>query len=251
MKSPQITWISNSDPPDAFPDPDSAFEIPDGLLAAGGDLSASRLLYAYEHGIFPWYEEGQPILWWSPDPRCVIHPDAFHLSRRTLRHLRNSRFELTFNRCFDDVVAACAGKRAGQPGTWITSDMAAAYTNLHDSGWAHSVEVWLDGRLAGGLYGLAIGKAFFGESMFSSETNASKAAMLALCQELIRHQFLIFDCQVESPHLMSLGASLLPRSDFLQLLQAACTTRDRMQNWPQASLYFGRSGTSKSLSALQ
>lgn len=251
VKSPQITWISKSDPPDAFPDADSAFDVPDGLLAAGGDLSRDRLLYAYEHGIFPWYEEGQPILWWSPDPRCVIHPNAFRLSRRTMRHLRKSGFDVTFNRRFADIVAACANERAGQPGTWITTDMTAAYADLHDDGWAHSVEVWLDGDLAGGLYGLSIGKAFFGESMFSHESNASKAAMLVLCQALSRHQYTIFDCQVESPHLTSLGATLMPRSDFLRLLRSACASRDRTTDWPGARLQFGCSGASKGCSALQ
>lgn len=251
MKSPQIAWISRDDPPDAFPNPRNAFEVPDGLLAAGGDLSSERLLFAYEHGIFPWYEEGQPILWWSPDPRCVIRPAELHLSRRSLRHLRNSHYELTFNRRFNDVVAACAGERAGQPGTWITSDMATAYAELHIGGWAHSVEVWLDDNLAGGLYGLSIGKAFFGESMFSRANNASKAAMLGLCQELVRRQFRIFDCQVESPHLMSLGASMMPRRDFLQLLQAACRYPDRTVDWPELRLGIGPSGTTENCCALQ
>lgn len=232
MKSPNITWISSDDPPDAFPDIESAFDNPDGLLAAGGDLSAERLLYAYRHGIFPWYDSGQPILWWSPDPRCVIWPREFHVSRRLYRSLLQSKFEVTFNRAFGDVIAACAQPRSGQQGTWITDDMADAYTGLHMQGWAHSIEILLDSRLVGGLYGLSIGRAFFGESMFSRETNASKAAMIALCQQMKLHDFEILDCQVESPHLLSLGASLMPRRQFATVLRRACKAGPQFREWP-------------------
>ena len=220
--APRIAWISSDDPPDAFPALDTAFAEPDGLLAAGGDLSPERLLYAYRHGIFPWYDDGQPILWWSPDPRCVVRPAEFHVGRRLLRHLKKSGFEVTFNVSFNDVISACADPRHGQPGTWITADMRDAYVRLHDLGWAHSVEIWDDGSLAGGVYGLLIGQAFFGESMFSRSTNASKAAMLALCVRLRILDVSIFDCQVESPHLTTLGAKTIPRSEFADILDIAC-----------------------------
>jgi len=232
MRSPGIAWISGDDPPDSFPDIETAFDVPDGLLAAGGDLSSERLLYAYRHGIFPWYDQGQPILWWSPDPRCVLYPAAFHLSRRLRRSLGHSDFEISFNTAFDDVIAACAAARRGQHGTWITREMSAAYRRLHAEGWAHSIEVRRGTDLVGGLYGLAIGRAFFGESMFSRADNASKAAMLAGCRLLAANAFSVMDCQVESPHLRSLGATLLPRSNFATLLGAACRDATRFLDWP-------------------
>lgn len=236
MKSPRITWISSADPPEAFPDVGSAFDTPDGLLAAGGDLSEKRLLYAYRHGIFPWFDDGQPILWWSPDPRCIIRPDEFHLSRRLSRYLRQSNFEVSFNTAFDTVIAKCAEDRDGQQGTWITAEMLDAYSQLHQNGWAHSVEVWSDGVLSGGLYGLAIGKAFFGESMFSRHNNASKAAMLALCQLLEQAGFAVLDCQVESPHLMTLGATTMPRVDFATMLAEACESQSQLLTLPSGRL---------------
>jgi leucyl/phenylalanyl-tRNA--protein transferase len=232
MKSPNITWISSDDPPDAFPAIESAFDVPDGLLAAGGDLSPDRLLYAYRHGIFPLYDEGQPILWWSPDPRCVLRPHEYHVSRRLRRSLSRSELEVSFNQAFSDVITACAEDRSGQQGTWITDDMAHAYTRLHEQGWAHSIEIWHERQLVGGLYGLAIGQAFFGESMFSRHSNASKAAMLALCQQMVSHDFEILDCQVESPHLISLGASLMPRSRFAAVLRRACKSGSQFCEWP-------------------
>ena len=170
----RIAWISANDPPDTFPDIGRAMREPDGLLAAGGDLSAARLLTAYRLGIFPWFDEGQPILWWSPDPRCVLLPGEFHASRRLRRELRRSGAEIRFNTSFDEVIARCADPRPGQYGTWITREMIAAYTRLHADGWAHSIEVWQRDALIGGLYGLAIGRVFFGESMFSLQSNASK-----------------------------------------------------------------------------
>ena len=236
MKSPNITWISSDDPPDAFPEIDAAFDIPDGLLAAGGDLSPERLLYAYQHGIFPWYDDGQPILWWSPDPRCVLRPHEFHISRRLRRSLARSNFQVSFNQAFGDVITACAEDRSGQQGTWITDDMMDAYEDLHGESWAHSIEIWHEGRLVGGLYGLAIGHAFFGESMFSRESNASKGAMLALCQHMVANDFEILDCQVESPHLVSLGATLIPRNKFAAILRHACETRSQFLDWPGGRL---------------
>ena len=232
MKSPRITWINVDDPPDAFPDIDSDSELADGLLAAGGDLSSERLLYAYRHGIFPWYDDRQPILWWSPDPRCILTPDAYRISRRTRRALKISDFRIQFNTVFSEVVDCCAAKRAGQPGTWITPEMQSAYQLLHEQGWAHSIEVWNNSTLAGGLYGLAIGKVFFGESMFSRESNASKAAMLALCQVLLKNKFALLDCQVESPHLMTLGATLIPRRQFAGILENACKEAVQFSDWP-------------------
>jgi len=221
-RAPRIVWLSRDDPPEAFPKLDQAFTEPDGLLAAGGDLSPERLLYAYRHGIFPWYDEGQTILWWSPDPRCVLLPGGFHRARRLRRFLKSAGFQVTFNTAFDRVIAACAGPRDAQAGTWITSEMMRSYSALHRAGWAHSVEIWRGATLVGGLYGVSVGRAFFGESMFSRESNASKAAMLALCVELSDRQFEVLDCQVDSPHLASLGATLMPRAEFAGLLETAC-----------------------------
>jgi len=232
MKSPRITWISRDDPPDAFPSIDAAMETPDGLLAAGGDLSKERLLYAYRHGIFPWFDDGQPILWWSPNPRCVILPGEFHVSRRLRQFFRNSAYEIRFNSAFDRVIERCADDRHGQDGTWITEEMKSAYRGLHRDGWAHSVEVYRDDQLIGGLYGLSIDRCFFGESMFSDMTNASKAAMLALCQIIATHGFTLLDCQVESPHLLSLGARLMPRDTFAATLQKCCANATKFEDWP-------------------
>lgn len=232
MTAPQIRWISRDDPPDAFPDLRMALTVPNGLLAAGGDLGTERLLTAYERTIFPWYDAGQPILWWSPDPRCVLLPGAFHVSRRLRRSLRTADFTITYDRDFPRVIRACAEPRCGQSGTWITREMIDAFCRLHTEGWAHSVEVWLERRLVGGIYGLAIGRAFFGESMFSRATDASKAAMLALSRHLDAHDFLVLDCQLVSPHLLSLGASPMPRPDFAALIARACTPRARRAEWP-------------------
>lgn len=232
MRSPQISWISAGDPPDAFPDVERAFDVPDGLLAAGGDLTVARLLYAYSHGIFPWYSDGQPILWWSPNPRCVIYPDRLHISRRLDRALRNSAFEVSFNTAFADVIDSCAKDRPGQDGTWITTEMRNAYLDLHHDGWAHSVEIWSNDQLVGGLYGVAIGRAFFGESMFSRETNGSKAALLALSAVLLENNVKLLDCQVESPHLRSMGADMIPRARFANELKRCCAGMDRFTAWP-------------------
>lgn len=242
MSANRITWLAPSDPPDGFPDIDDALGEPDGLLAAGGDLSVPRLLVAYSRGIFPWYEEGQPILWWSPDPRCVLKPDEFHASRSLRRAARNSAGELRFNTAFADVIAACAEPRASQRGTWITGEMLQAYERLHRDGWAHSVEVWQDARLTGGIYGLAIGDVFFGESMFSRETNASKFALLALCQILSSSGFELLDCQVVTPHLKTLGASLMPRTAFKAILRRACTPPKAFENWPEAPISINELG---------
>jgi leucyl/phenylalanyl-tRNA--protein transferase len=228
-----ITWISGRDPVAAFPSATQALAEPNGLLCAGGDLSPQRLLYAYAHGIFPWYEEGQPLLWWSPNPRCVIDPNTLHRSRRLNRFARSSNLEVSFNTNFSEVILACAEDREGMAGTWITNDMIEAYTQLHSMGWAHSVEMWNHTELVGGLYGLSIGRVFFGESMFSRVSNASKLAMAVLCHELQERKFTLFDCQVESSHLMSLGATLMARSKFLGVLQDACNPATKTVDWPE------------------
>lgn len=233
MSTPRIAWISKEDPPQAFPHLSAALSEPDGLLAAGGDLRPDRLLYAYRHGIFPWFDSGQPILWWSPDPRCVMLPGGFHVSRSLRRFARNSGLDISCNTAFSKIIRACAAKRVGQQGTWITEDMIDAYTALHRQGWAHSVEVWRQDQMVGGLYGLAIGKAFFGESMFSAESNASKIAMWWLMRQLDCHGFEVFDCQVVSAHLASLGAVLMPRRQFGELLERACNAATQFSDWPQ------------------
>ncbi len=204
----------------AFPDPRLASA--EGLLAVGGDLAPERLLLAYSLGIFPWYGPGEPPLWWSPDPRCVIFPATVHVSRRLARTLRQGRFAVTCNHAFDEVIAACADLRAGHAGgTWLVPEMRSAYRELHRLGYAHSVEVWRHGQLAGGLYGVAVGRFFFGESMFHLLTDASKVALVKLCRHLTERDFELLDCQVPNPHLLRMGARLLPRSEFLERLHRA------------------------------
>jgi leucyl/phenylalanyl-tRNA--protein transferase len=225
LNAPRLYWIDPSSPPDTFPPADEALTEPDGLLAVGGDLSPERLLLAYTRGIFPWYTEGQPILWWSPDPRCVLRPDRFHVSRRFQRELRRSTCDVSFNAAFDAVIDRCAAPRPHQQGTWITSAMRAAYLRLHELGWAHSVEVWSGEQLVGGVYGLAIDRVFFGESMFSDASNGSKTALFALCNTLERRNFALLDCQVESPHLFTLGAETMRRPAFEDALAHACGRR--------------------------
>lgn len=211
-----LTWLR----PDQFdfPSPEQALDEPNGLLAAGGDLSPGRLLAAYRLGIFPWYEEGQPILWWSPHPRTVLLPDEIHISRSLRKTLRRGNYQVTADQCFAQVVEACAGPRAGASGTWITDAMLEAYCELHAMGYAHSIEVWQQGRLTGGLYGVAMGAAFFGESMFSRASNASKIALVHLAGQLRSWGFGIIDCQVETQHLLSMGARSIPRPEFQDLL---------------------------------
>ncbi|MCB1877268.1 MAG: leucyl/phenylalanyl-tRNA--protein transferase [Chromatiales bacterium] len=207
-----------------FPDVEEALTEPNGLLAVGGDLSPARLLYAYRHGIFPWYSHDQPILWWSPDPRSVLFPERFQLRRSLSKRMRNAGFELRVDTCFADVMRACAAPRKGADGTWINADMLNAYTRLHQLGIAHSVETWQDGRLVGGLYGLALGRAFFGESMFSQVADASKVALAHLVQGQGPGRFDLVDCQVQSPHLDSLGAVNIPRRDFIALIKRLTQT---------------------------
>ncbi|PSL13041.1 leucyl/phenylalanyl-tRNA--protein transferase [Marinobacterium halophilum] len=207
-----IPWLAD-DSLD-FPPLEQALVEPDGLLAAGGDLSKARLLNAYRSGIFPWYNPGEPILWWSPDPRCVIFPDELYLSRSMRKRLRKQDYTVTFDQAFDRVVAACAAPRRKQDGTWISDDIFKAYFNLHQHGIAHSVEVWIDQQLVGGLYGLSIGRVFFGESMFSTQRDCSKIAFAWLTTQLQAWGYGLIDCQVYNDHLASLGATEIPRSLF-------------------------------------
>jgi len=213
-----ITWLSPADPPDSFPPLESALRDPPGLLAAGGDLSIARLLAAYARGIFPWYSPGQPVLWWSPDPREVIFPQQFHRSRSLTRSMRTRGFTLHRNRDFEAVVAACAAPRAASPGTWITPEMQAAYARLHQHGFAHSFEIWRGDELVGGLYGVQLGRVFFGESMFSRQTDASKAALAGLAEHCMAHCIELIDCQLPSAHLRSLGSQPMRRHEFLGFL---------------------------------
>jgi leucyl/phenylalanyl-tRNA--protein transferase len=220
-----------------FPPLESALTDPNGLLAAGGDLSPQRLLAAYRRGIFPWYSTGEPILWWSPDPRMVLLPDELKISASLAKTLRNAKYEVRLDSAFDGVVRACAGKpREGQTGTWITDEMQAAYRELHRLGHAHSVETWIDGKLAGGLYGVAIGQAFYGESMFTEVRDASKIALAHLCAHLKRRGFGIIDCQMETRHLASLGARPIPRRDFATRLDQLCAHGDAPHHWPVAAI---------------
>ncbi len=205
-------------PPDAFPDPSLALDVPNGLLAAGGDLGPERLLYAYRRGIFPWFGERQPILWWSPDPRAVLWPADLHVSRSLRRTQRRATFAVSTDTAFDRVVHECAAPRPGRESTWITPEMAAAYGRLHHAGYAHSIECWHGSGLAGGLYGIAIGRVFFGESMFSRAPDASKIALAHLCTL----GFELIDCQVPNAHLARLGAVEVSRRRFLALLDGLC-----------------------------
>jgi len=213
-----------------FPAPHLARE--DGLLAVGGDLSPERLLLAYRAGIFPWYAEGEPILWWSPDPRMVLFPNEFHLSRRLRRILRGGTFRVTVDRAFDEVIGACASARGPKrDSTWITKDMIAAYCALHAMGYAHSFEVWYEDKLAGGLYGLSLGKCFFGESMFSAVSNASKIAAAQLVAYARTNGFTFIDCQIENDHLKTLGARNITRPDFFALLAEGLESPTRQGPW--------------------
>lgn len=216
-----IEWLPE-DPAAPFPPIEQALLEPDGLLAVGGDLSPQRLLNAYQHGIFPWYSEDEPILWWSPDPRCVLFPEKLKISRSLRKTLRKQLFELRMDTAFEAVMRACAKSRPNQQGTWISNDMLRAYVHMHELGFAHSVECWQDGQLVGGLYGMAIGKVFFGESMFSHKTDASKVALVYLCEYLMEQGFKLIDSQVYTQHLESLGAELIPRSEFAELLKQYC-----------------------------
>jgi leucyl/phenylalanyl-tRNA---protein transferase len=205
---------------------------PDGLLAVGGDLSPGRLLRAYAGGIFPWYEEDGPVLWWSPDPRAVIRPGQVHIGRTLRRALAKDPFEITYDRTFRRVITDCAGTRGpGREGTWITPEMIEAYVTLHNEGHAHSVECWRNDAFAGGLYGVSLGGCFFGESMVSHQSGASKAALVALSGRLLEWGFNLIDCQMMNPHLERLGAKAMPRAAFLDFLKKSLRRPGRRGSW--------------------
>jgi leucyl/phenylalanyl-tRNA--protein transferase len=217
-----ISWLSRTS--HQFPPASQALQDPNGLLAAGGDLNPERILHAYRNGIFPWYNPGEPILWWSPDPRCVIYSDRLHISRSLRKRLRRTDYQVTFDQAFGAVMDGCAAPRAGSSGTWISSEMHAAYRQLHRNGHAHSVEIWQDGELTGGLYGIASGCMFFGESMFSRRTDASKIAFAWLVVQLKNWGYPLIDCQVHNPHLVTLGAEEITRETFLEELNRIVDT---------------------------
>ena len=229
-----IPWLP-AEP--VFPPLRRALAEPNGLLAAGGDLSPTRILAAYRRGIFPWFATGDPILWWSPDPRMVLHPAELKISRSLAKTLRNSTYEVRLDSAFAAVIHACAtAPRDGQNGTWITPEMRTAYVELHHLGHAHSVETWAEGKLVGGLYGIAIGHAFFGESMFAHARDASKIALAHLCAHLQRHEFGIIDCQMETMHLTSLGARPISRDDFVTQIDRLCEELCTSGRWPVGAI---------------
>jgi len=223
-----IPWLRGDAP---FPPVSKALRSPNGLLCAGGDLSPRRLIEAYRHGIFPWYSEGDPILWWSPDPRMVLFPEELKVSRSLRKTLARGVYETRVDTAFRRVMESCAAPRGGQPGTWIVPEMVEAYGRLHDLGFAHSVESWLDGELVGGLYGLALGEAFFGESMFARAPDASKVALAKLVERLRTQGCRVIDCQQATTHLASLGAREIPRAQFAQLLRESIQYPPSGERW--------------------
>lgn len=222
-----IPWLDGNQP---FPPLSLALTEPNGLLAAGGELTTERLINAYENGIFPWFSEDQPLLWWSPDPRMVLIPAEFKVSRSLGKHLRKADYEVRVDTRFESVMRACAAPRKGQAGTWITDDMVAAYCALHRRGIAHSVETWINGELAGGLYGVALGRMFYGESMFTRVPDASKIALAHLVRQLDRWQFSLIDCQMRTAHLASFGAREIPRATFVRDLKVLVNC-ESPQSW--------------------
>lgn len=214
-----------------FPPVSHALREPNGLLAVGGDLSPERLLMAYQQGIFPWFNADEPILWWSPDPRMVLHPHEFRLHRSLAKTLRRHVYEIRVDSAFAAVIRACAAPRSYSQETWIQPSMQMAYQQLHELGFAHSVETWVNGELVGGLYGVALGGVFFGESMFSHQRDGSKIALAHLAYQLQRWGFSLIDCQMHTPHLASLGAAEISRTDFLQRLQHALILPPRLGKW--------------------
>ncbi|MCK9608615.1 MAG: leucyl/phenylalanyl-tRNA--protein transferase [Methylomonas sp.] len=227
----QLTVLDALNPNQAFPALDKALGEPNGLIAVGGCLSSQRILNAYRHGIFPWFNPGEPILWWCPDPRLVLFPDKLKVSRSLQKTLRKQLFQIRYDCAFEQVIAACAAPRSDQGGTWITEDMKQAYLRLHRQGIAHSVEAWQDQQLVGGLYGIGIGQVFFGESMFHHKTDASKVVFAHLVGQLSVWGYQLIDCQVSSEHLFSLGAEEIPRKVFAGLLNRLCELRPGGHAW--------------------
>ncbi len=226
-----LIWLDPDDDTTPFPSVDRAMREPDGLLALGGSLRPKRLLAAYRRGIFPWYNAGQPILWWSPNPRAVLFPDRMHISRSLRKTVRNGEYHITLDSAFPAVIQHCAEPRPGTPGTWLTAEMIDAYTLLHQLGYAHSAEAWWDGQLVGGLYGIALGNVFFGESMFSRRSDASKAAFVHLVRQLQTWGYALIDCQVASPHLRTLGAEEILRTQFVTELNRHCASEGQPVPW--------------------
>ncbi len=233
MNNGRITWISKNDSVDAFPPATAALSEPDGLLAVGGDLSIDRLIHAYKNGIFPWFDESQPIMWWSPNPRCVLLPNNFHIARSLKRKFKNSNIIIKVNSAFSEVIRECAKPRRSMQGTWITEEMIKAYETLHLNGWAHSIEIWKSNNLVGGLYGIVIGKVFFGESMFSHLSNASKISLLFIANHLNSGTLKLLDCQIISAHLLKMGAIPMPRIKFIRRLNDQCNPASKFKDWHQ------------------
>lgn len=227
----ELCWLTAGDGPGSLPDPDQALSEPNGLLAAGGSLEPEWLLASYRKGIFPWFEAGQPILWWSPDPRTVLYPDALRVSRSLGKRIRRQAFRITADRDFAGVIDACSKPRRYTDATWITPQMQLAYIRLHETGWAHSFEAWLDEVLVGGLYGIGIGKVFFGESMFAAATDASKVAFWHAVRYLKSEGFELIDCQLPSAHLSRLGAVPVPRHEFLDQLSQLTAAAGSPGSW--------------------
>ncbi|HUP98122.1 MAG TPA: leucyl/phenylalanyl-tRNA--protein transferase [Usitatibacter sp.] len=223
-----IPWLRGDTP---FPPVSKALHSPNGLLCAGGDLSPERIVEAYRRGIFPWFSEGDPILWWSPDPRMVLFPEELRVSRSLRKAIARGTYEMRLDTAFRQVMEACAEPRDGQGGTWIVPEMVAAYTELHERGFAHSVESWLDDELVGGLYGVALGKVFFGESMFARRPDASKVALVHLVERLRERGYRVIDCQQATTHLASLGAREIPRKAFAQLVQESIQYPPSGERW--------------------
>ncbi len=227
----QLTVLNPNNPEQDFPPVTKALREPDGLLAIGGCLSQSRLLNAYRHGVFPWYNPGEPILWWSPDPRLILFPDQLVISRSLRKTLRKAIFSVTFDQAFNEVITACADPRKDSTGTWITTAVNSAYNQLHKAGFAHSVETWQDDKLVGGLYGVALGQVFFGESMFHTQTDASKVAFATLVEQLQSWGYRLIDCQVHTRHLESFGARQIDRNAFIKLLDQYCDIPVKPSAW--------------------
>ncbi len=226
-----LSMLDPSNAGQSFPDVENALDDPDGLLAIGGCLSTQRLMNAYRKGIFPWFNHGDPILWWSPNPRLILVPSCIKLSRSLRKTLRKDEYSITFDKAFDATIKACSLARASGPGTWITDSMISAYTRLHDQGIAHSVEAWYGDELAGGLYGVAIGRVFFGESMFFSRNNASKVAFVKFAQYLELWNYALIDCQVQTDHLARFGARQIERTNFIDLLNVYCDQSPSKLAW--------------------
>ncbi len=227
-----LAWLEPGEP---FPPVERALRNPNGLLAAGGDLSAGRLLDAYRHGVFPWYSGSEPLLWWSPDPRMVLYCDELKVSRSLAKSARNKGYEVRIDTCFSKILDSCSGPRRGESGTWLGRDMKAAYLALHHAGYAHSFETWLGDDLVGGLYGVAIGRMFYGESMFSRETDASKVALVNLVDFLRERKFPLVDCQMHTPLLASLGAREIPRRSFLRALATLVNYAESPGKWSRVA----------------